>query len=250
MARVFGVVLVGVLLAGPCWAFPWDDCQHDAPREAVVDAAGATVLRIEAGAGFLHVEGKEGLTEVRASGTACAKKKAQLEEVELVGKRSGTQVVIQTRMPSSGTARLDLSIAVPSGMRVELEDSSGELKLAKVAGAQIEDSSGEIEVSDIAGDLLVEDSSGEIEIRRVTGAVQVNDSSGEIEIVRITGDVLIEEDSSGDITVKDVGGSLHIRRDGSGDIRAERIDGDFVVDRDGSGDIDYEQIGGEVDIPK
>ncbi len=245
------LVLVGMLmLSAPCLAFTWgDDCDHTAEREAVVDAKGATAVRIDVGAGFLHVRGKEGLSEVRATGNACHERESKLDEVELVGRRSGDKVVIETRMPSDGNCRIDVTIEVPSDLLVTLDDSSGELSLSNVAGADIEDSSGEIEVSDIAGDLTIDDSSGEIEVRNVTGSIRLNDSSGEIDVAKVDGDVLIENDSSGDIRVSDVGGNLRIREDSSGSIRAVRITGDFIVDRDGSGGIEYREIGGKVDIP-
>ena len=51
---------------------------YDAPRNATVNAAGATMLRIDARAGNLRVTGRADLTEVRVRGTARASSKGLL----------------------------------------------------------------------------------------------------------------------------------------------------------------------------
>lgn len=45
---------------------------YESPRNAVVNAVGARVISIDAGAGFLHVNGRPGLTQVRVTGVARA----------------------------------------------------------------------------------------------------------------------------------------------------------------------------------
>ena len=47
------------------WSSPYTE-----PRNAVVDAAGAKSVEVEAGAGTLRVEGKPGLRQVQVTGTA------------------------------------------------------------------------------------------------------------------------------------------------------------------------------------
>ena len=49
------------------WSSP-----YTAPRNAVVDAAGAKSIEVEAGAGLLRVEGKPGLRQVQVTGTPTA----------------------------------------------------------------------------------------------------------------------------------------------------------------------------------
>ena len=232
-----------------------DDCDYTDPREAVIDAAGATLIAIDAAAGSLRVEGRDGLTEVRASGEACASRKSLLEDIRIETRRTGDTVRIIAEMPTSlrsGNARLDLVVEVPADIPLDVEDSSGEMKIRHVAALEINDSSGEIVVEDVTGDLRIrEDSSGEIEVIGVTGNVHIEeDSSGEIDIRKVGGSVIIDEDSSGEIDVADVEGDVIVHRDSSGSISVRNVGGDFTVDHDGSGDIRHQEVAGRVSIPE
>src|SRR5215208_51075 len=76
-----------------------DDDRYTAPRNATVDARGATVVRIEAAAGILRVEGKRGLGEVRVRATARASRERDLDEIQLVAERRGDAVEIRAVIP-------------------------------------------------------------------------------------------------------------------------------------------------------
>lgn len=244
-------------------------CGHTAPREATLDAAGATRLVIDAGAGSLDVHGVSGAAEVRASGTACASRESILDQVRLVAERRGDALYLEARFPErfSGNAALDFEVEVPAGLAVEIEDGSGPITVRGVASLSLRDGSGEIEVSDVRGAVTIEDGSGEIELLGIGGAVAIEDGSGAIDLRgiggRITiedgsgeitirdadGDVIVDEDGSGSIEVTGVGGSVLVREDGSGSIRVEDVRGDFTVERDGSGGISSADVGGRVSIP-
>jgi hypothetical protein len=270
--RKLGIVLLTPLaLALPSAAFAWgDSCKVKAPRQATVDAAGASSVRVEAKAGSLKIMGEEGLAEVQAQGTACAKNEKALEKVQLRAERSGSEVRVVVDIPvgwNQGGA-LDLEVRVPAGLAVEVEDGSGEIEIDAVASLKLKDGSGEIEVTgvkgdvsvhdgsgeiklvDVGGDVRVHDGSGEIEIQGAKGSVIVEDGSGEIEIVDVTGNVTIENDGSGGIVVRGVGQDVRVGRDGSGSIRVQDVGGDFTVEKDGSGGIDHSGVQGEVNIPK
>ena len=246
-----------------------DGCDHTAPREATLEAAGATRLVVDTGAGSLDVRGVAGAAELRARGTACASRESILEDIRLVAERRGDTLYVETRFPdfNTGTAKLDLEIEVPDGLEVEIEDGSGstivqriaslslrdgagEIEVTDVRGAvTIEDGSGEIEVLGVGGDLSIEDGSGEIELRGIGGRVTIEDGSGGITVRDADGDVIVDEDGSGSIDIAGVGGSVLIREDGSGGIRVADVRGDFTVERDGSGGISTENVDGRVSIP-
>jgi hypothetical protein len=61
-----------MLLAGPAAAQDFDQCRHEAQRDARVQASASERLVLLARAGSLRVEGRSGITEVRVSGRACA----------------------------------------------------------------------------------------------------------------------------------------------------------------------------------
>jgi hypothetical protein len=212
---------------------------YDAPRNATVNASGATLLRIDARAGMLRVTGRADITEVRVRGTARASSRDLLEDIKLEATRNGNEVVIRVVMPEqrdSGwnwQALLDLVIEAPATLPLDIDDTSGDMTIESVAAKiRIEDNSGNIRVRDAGGDVWISDSSGGIDVSGVKGSVDV------------------DEDSSGEIEIYDVTGSVHVGRDSSGSIDVSRVGGDFVVERDGSGSIEYDGVKGKVDIPQ
>jgi DUF4097 and DUF4098 domain-containing protein YvlB len=229
---------------------------HTAPRNATVDARGARVIRIHARAGWLKIRGQEGAANVEVRGTARASEEEWLDDIKLIAERKGDVVEIEVEMAERnyrdmdrGHRALDLDIAVPAGVALEVQDSSGDLEIRDVGALELSDSSGEIRLANIGGALEIEDSSGEMRIDGVRGDVRVRDSSGGIDIERITGSVDVVEDSSGEIDVRDVSGTVRVGRDSSGSINVDTVGGDFVVERDGSGDIDYRGVKGSVRVP-
>lgn len=246
-----------VILPAPAAAQWSGSDRYTAPRNATVDAKGATLVEVSARAGTLEIEGVAGITEVRVKGTARASDEDYLDEIKLRAERRGNRVLVIVDIPQRNgfsfnyvNRALDLIIQVPKGMALNVEDSSGDIEIRHVGALDLEDSSGEIELEDVAGDLLVDDSSGEIRVRTVHGDIRVNDSSGAIDIEDVTGRVVIEDDSSGDIDITDVTGSVEIENDSSGDIDVRRISGNFTVSHDGSGGIRYSGVKGEVSVPR
>lgn len=258
------------LVGASCSIVIADDCRYTASRDAAIDAAGATRLVIDAGAGSLDVRGVEALDRVRAAGTACASRESYLDEIRLATDRRGDTLYLTAEYPrrTRGTASLDLEVEVPTALDLRIDDGSGSLTVRTVASLELDDGSGGIEVSDVRGDLTIDDGSGEItvlgvggdveiddgsgeiEVTGVGGTVRVDDGSGEIELRDVDGDVVVEEDGSGEIQIEGVGGSVLVEEDGSGSIRVRDVAGDFTVRRDGSGSIDVENVRGRVDIPE
>jgi hypothetical protein len=213
------------------------DCPHKAPREATVEAGGARVARVEAGAGALRVEGRAGATAVVVRGTACASRDGLLDDIQVRAERQGDIVQVKTDFPenswfSGGSAWLDLVIEVPAGLAVEVVDGSGEAEIASVASVRVKDGSGELRIRDVTRDVHVRDGSGEVSIEGVGGSVTVDeDGSGGIEVSGVKGNVLVRNDGSGGISVRDVGGDFSVRNDGSGGIEHDGVRGRVSVPR-------------------
>ncbi len=229
------------------------------PRNADVDVAGARSARIEAGAGSLRIEGREGLTQVRVRGTARSSHRDRLDDIKLIAERRGGDVFIKVDIPNdrqnwtsfrNSFMALDLVIEVPMNLALDVDDGSGDAHFINTGKLELEDGSGEIEIRGARGDVSINDGSGGIVIRGVEGTVRINDGSGEIDASDITGDFIVEEDGSGGINVVGVGGSLTIEDDGSGSIDVGRVAGDFVVRSDGGGSIRYDTVKGSVRIPQ
>lgn len=262
------------LTAAGC-SYAWGDCDHTAPRDLDLDAAGLESLVVNARAGELDIRGEAGLDRVIVSGRACAGSADYLEQIRLLERRDGSRLTVAVEIPdSSGWGGdygwLDLKLRVPARLALEVSDSSGDTTIAGVAGAEVDDSSGDLRIADIAGDLSVEDSSGDIDIRTVAGHLTIpsdssgdiraeditgnvaiaDDSSGSIELRRVRGDATVDQDSSGDIRFVAIGGSARVGDDSSGSIEAEDVGRDFIVERDGSGGIEHSGVKGAVRIPE
>ncbi len=235
--------------------------RYSAPRRATVPTAGVRLIRISSGAGYLHVDGKTGLTQVRVDGMARASNRDALESLKLIAERQGDVIVIKPDIPDERRGfwdllrhdwvrMLDLDIDVPANIPIEVHDGSGDLRIRATASTEVNDGSGNIEISGIGGNVDVTDGSGEVKIDGVEGDVEVSDGSGNIRVSNVTGSFIVNTDGSGNIDADGVGGTMRVSSDGSGNIDARRVGGDFVVGSKGSGDIQYSTVKGRVDIPE
>ena len=78
---------------------------YTAPRNAVVDAAGARSVEVEAGAGSLRVEGKAGLRQVQVTGTARSSSQQFLSRDQADRRAAGRCRVHQGRHPRRDWSR-------------------------------------------------------------------------------------------------------------------------------------------------
>lgn len=230
---------------------------YSAPRNAVVDAAGARTVEVEAAAGSLRVEGKPGLRQVQVTGTARASSQQFLTQIRLIAERRGDVVFIKADIPDQWrdnyndySASLDLVIEVPQGINADVSDGSGDAKVFNVGSLDAKDGSGDLSVDGAAGAVRIVDGSGQLTIENVGGDINVSDGSGEMEIRNVMGSFTVESDGSGSIYATDVRGSVIVESDGSGNIEVNRVGRDFKVDSKGGGSIDYASVTGQVDIPE
>lgn len=231
-------------------------CTFETVRETSMPAGGISQVNIQAGAGALHVEGQAGLDEIVVVGLLCASQESYLDGLQIATERLGDGAMgIETQSPDrdglghgNETARIDLTVLVPLGMSVDIEDSSGDMDVIATGDLRIDDSSGSIAVSEIVGSVRIDDSSGGLEVRGVSGDVAVEDGSGGIEIHDVAGSVTLR-DGSGGIELSEIERSVLVEADGSGGIDVRGVGGDLTVERDGSGGIRYIDVVGNVDVP-
>jgi hypothetical protein len=234
------------------WSTP-----YTAPRNATVDAAGAKSVEVEAAAGELRVEGKEGLRQVQVTGTARSNSQQVLSQIKLIAERRGDVIFIKADMPDEDwrnnldnyTAILDLVIQVPRGIDAAVSDGSGDARITDVGSLEATDGSGNLSVVGAAGTVRITDGSGDLKIENIGGDLRVRDGSGDINARNVTGSFTVESDGSGGIYASDVRGSVIVQSDGSGDVEANKVGKDFRVESKGSGGINYSEVSGQVDIP-
>jgi len=231
-------------------------CTYEVDREVTVSASGVNALTIRAGSGGLHVEGQAGLEEIVVVGMVCASHEEYLDDLDVSVEqlRRGEVTLVahyprQSSRSGRSTARIDLTVLVPLGLDVDIDDSSGDIVVSGTGSLNIDDSSGSIDVSRVAGTLTIDDSSGDLDVRDISGDVDIEDGSGRLRVEDVEGAVVIR-DGSGGIDIARVAEDVLIESDGSGGIDVRDIGGDFSVDRDGSGGIRHSGVEGRVEIPQ
>lgn len=249
-------VLAGSLLSPLAMA---DNCRYSRDINFDVAVQGLTRLSIDVGAGELNVTGAQQSDMISVRAVACADSQRRLDDLDLTQDKRGDRLEIASESGDSGWgsvnwfgssyAYIDVNIAIPPGLVIDIDDGSGDLSVMDVSGDfRIEDGSGGIEIARVIGDLRIDDGSGDIRVEDVTGSVRVEDGSGDMELSDISGDVHVLDDGSGDIRIESVGGNVIIDDDGSGDIRVRNVTGSFETGETGSGDVDYSDVQGRVDI--
>lgn len=249
-----------VLMTGlPLAALASNDCEFTAERTLDFDAKGLAQFKLDTGAGDLVVEGVPGLARVEVRGKACASEEKALASIQLFQQREGDVATVGTKIPDEGFtwslfsshyAYMDVRVRTPSGLKLDLRDSSGDVDISGLtAGLTVKDSSGDLALHDLVGGVRVTDTSGDITARAISGDFTVvSDSSGDIRVEDVKGSAIVEEDSSGDVTLRKITGDARVDRDSSGDIEFSEIGRDAVVGADGSGEVVADNVRGNFTV--
>ncbi len=245
------VVLPTILLMTFPTHAAWN-CSEERSIDTEFDIGALNNIRVSAGAGELSIKGGGETGTVGVVAKLCASDDSVLAGMDVKTQVDGEFAVIETLFPTkrSGhySATIDLTLIVPTDSKLDVKDSSGDLRIKDVAALRLIDSSGEISVKNVPGEVVLTDSSGAIKIKGI-GSAEVTDSSGDIEVRDVSRDFTVNVDSSGDIEVQGIGGNVLVRVDSSGSIEVDDVNGDFTVEKDGSGEIRYDNVKGEVTIP-
>jgi len=229
-------------------------------RTLELPAAGVKELSVRCGAGGLTVRGIEKMdnimvmAEIESEGGDKGEFQLLIDKlVQLDFKSDSDKAVLRSdilEQPFGNVeARINLQIAMPGKMNIQIVDGSGGIVVENIFGDLIiDDDSGAIQLENIAGRILIKDGSGDIEIEEVSGSIEIEDGSGEIVIRRATGDVVIR-DTSGAIEINDIGGNVTVS-DGSGSIDIFRVQKNVFIREAGSGKLEVHGVQGKVTIRK
>ncbi len=251
--RLIMIILLA-FLAAPLWA------KGNNVRILTLDAQGIKTLKATCGAGFLKVEGKSDLRQIRVTAEIRPQgmHPQKLKEVTVLQlKREGDSAVLISKTKNSdrnvldwllgtdsGDIEINITVELPQNMNVHIVDGSGSTDIRNIIGhADITDGSGYLTVQNVHGPLQISDGSGGMLVENITGTCRINDGSGEMTLKDMSGDVQIT-DGSGSLFINTVDGTLEIT-DGSGDIEIRHVTQNVII-RDGSGDIRVNDIGGDL----
>lgn len=124
--------------------------------------------------------------------------------------------------------RIDLTIAVPQDLHLDVEDGSGSINISGVASLKLKDGSGSINIRNVKGKVEIDDGSGSIDIKHVENDVSIDDGSGSIHVRNVSGKVTVS-DGSGSINVNKAD-SFELLSDGSGSVNVDNIAGKVIMD--------------------
>jgi len=225
-------------------------------------AADLKTLRIDCGAGYLKVQGVDGLEQIEVSAVldvrgiadnelAAFKKEYVTLKLEKVAGQAELTAKIESGFSLAALfggfhdARIDLDVRVPRRLALAIDDGSGDADIRECNGnLKLEDGSGDIRLTNINGQVIIDDGSGDMILAKINGRLQIEDGSGDIELNDAGSDVDID-DGSGEINLNRILGSVYIE-DGSGDIVIDGVEKDVTIDEAGSGDVEISNVKGRV----
>ena len=153
---------------------------YEERRELNLPAGGLSLLKIDAGPGSLEVEGVAGTDQIRVvavirvdESDAEQARKTIEAHTTLSLQRAGENARLAAGfaegflgLGDAGT--IDLTVAVPAGMHLDIDDSSGSIVVSGTRGnVKVDDSWGTVTISEV-GTVEIEDSSGSVEVSGAT----------------------------------------------------------------------------------
>lgn len=226
-----------------------DSLDFKESKKLTLNASDLKNLEIDATAGFLIVTGSD-VSQIEVTAdieTFNDKFKLSLEA------KGDTAVLIADLGKShsinwgNNSPKIDLTVKVPSGLNLKIDDGSGSITINNVKNiSKLDDGSGSINISEIQGNVNIEDGSGSLTLVDVGGNVVINDGSGSITVEKVVGYLKVE-DGSGSMDITDVGGLVTID-DGSGNINLKNLRNGLTIIEEGSGGLEMSDIEGPVSI--
>lgn len=154
-------------------------------------------------------------------------------QVKLVGRVLDNTFVVHLEHPKTDNGFLPqfmavITIKVPSGLKVELKNSFGQLT-----------------VGEIQGNLTVDNSNGRVRIRKVNGDATITNRLSQVTIEEIGGNLNLES-NAGQVKINRAGKNLSIRQD-FGDLKIGEVAGDLTITGKNSS-ISISQVQGKVQL--
>jgi DUF4097 and DUF4098 domain-containing protein YvlB len=225
-------------------------------REMTLPAGDIYELRVYCGAGSLYITNAEWQNTIRVFAEIEVEDKIKLDDQEFAEKyidlrldRQGSRAILKSDLKRTflhpADARINLTIEIPRGVDLFIDDGSGSIHIQYVAGhLDIKDDSGRITVEKVVGNVRVADGSGEIILEDIQGNVEVKDGSGDVDVNKVGGNVRVT-DSSGKISIQYVNGNVTVT-DESGEIDINDITGNVLIRGPGTGELNIERVKGTV----
>lgn len=177
----------------------------------------------------------------RVWGTTSEEARRMAQGLDVRSRRHGSSVIVEVPRLEGWRVRVDLKVAVPSGVNVRLGEAKGDLRATGLTGdLQMRIASGDLQVENHRGEIDLEVKSGDLALREIEGNVHLDVKSGDVTAAKVMGAVGAET-KSGDIDLRELqSDSVHVRA----------ISGDVAVGpvRFAAGEISVDTVSGDIEI--
>ncbi|MFN0007294.1 MAG: DUF4097 family beta strand repeat-containing protein [Planctomycetota bacterium] len=245
---LFGLVSLGllgacVISAGRSFSVSADEKATRQETHPLEISAGQT-LRIDLAGGDVRVRAGETSAGISAQITAWGATQAEADKalanakLEITTSASGATVSLEDATLEVGqfggnyrlVAEADLEIAIPPGVRLQIESRSGDI-----------DARGPFEGS------KVHSAYGSVRIEKVAGDLEATSSSGDVAVAAVNGTSIEAKSGYGSVALSDCESTRITAKSSSGDVRIEDSRADRVQIESGYGDLEIARIGGEIE---
>ena len=148
---------------------------------------------------------------------------AESERAQLRLEQSSNRISLRTERNRGRGGDTEFRITVPTGTRVIMATTSGELSARGTRG--------EVEATTMSGDITISDVSGGLQVEALSGAVEVSNVTGAVNVQTVSGDVSVEN-ANGPVEVESVSGEIVLENITSKSVRGVTVSGE--IDFDGS----------------
>ena len=149
---------------------------------------------------------------------------------------------------SGANLHVDLTVHVPKGLTVSIENKVGKIDASGVDSAlNLKSGSGDIQAKDGSGSLSADTGSGDVTVDTQSGAVTLHSGSGDLEMRHQKGGDVLVKTGSGDVKLEDIAGTVS-GGTGSGDVEVRKYTGGGVELDTGSGGITIDSASGSMKL--
>ena len=121
---------------------------------------------------------------------------------------AGGRLTFTLDYPQDARQRANVTLHVPSTMRISIARYSGKLAIEKTGDVEVVDSRGDATIRDVSGRISVSHRGGDLNIADV-GAVKLNVRGTDVRLARVRGDVTAQA-QAGQINATELGGAVDI----------------------------------------
>ncbi len=169
-----------------------DDREYQSRVDTTFAFSRSGIVELTLGAGEIVVRGSAGDQ---------ARVVARSERGRVRADLSSASIIVEVESDRGRTGDTHYELTVPTGVRLRLRTSSGDVTVQAVRGpADVRTINGDVTLEDASGDVRLESVSGDVRASRVAGNVVAQSVNGGIELGGVTGRVRAES-TSGDITL-------------------------------------------------